>query len=305
MAFVSADEDYRFSSVNSGRRFVQGQKEDPAMQLELSERDYTDLSNLIYEKCGIYLHKGKRELLRARLAKVLRKYDFASVRDYYKHLVSDQTGKGLIQLLDSISTNLTFFFREPKHFDFISKTAVPRLVKGNRKGAGNRLNVWCAGCSSGEEAYSIAITLLEALPSPSPLEVSILATDISTRMLTVAERAVYTEDKVEKISYEWRRRYFQRGVKNWEGHYRVKPALRQVIEFRRFNLMEPFSFGTEFEMIFCRNVMIYFDKPTQEHLVNRFYDVLSKEGYFLIGHSESLTGIKHSFRYVQPSIYVK
>lgn len=274
------------------------------MQLELSERDYTDLSNLIYEKCGIYLHKGKRELLRARLAKVLRKHDFASVRDYYTYLIGDQTGKELIHLLDSISTNLTFFFREPKHFEFLSTVAIPKLVKNNHKGTKRKLNVWCAGCSSGEEAYSITITLLEALPKHH-LEVSILATDISTRMLSVASRGVYSEEKVEKISYELRRRYFQKGTKGWEGYYRVKPALQQAIEFRRFNLVEPFNFGTTFEIIFCRNVMIYFDKSTQEKLVNRFYDVLSKEGLFFIGHSESLTGIDHSFRYVQPSIYVK
>jgi chemotaxis protein methyltransferase CheR len=275
------------------------------MQLELSEKDYTDLSNLIYEKCGIYLHKGKRELLRARLAKVLRKHDFASVREYYAHLVGDHTGKELIHLLDSISTNLTFFFREPKHFDFLTNTAIPKLTRSHRNGAAKKLNLWCAGCSSGEEAYSIRITLLESLPNPKPGEVRILATDISTRMLNVAIRGVYGEEKVEKISYEWKRRYFQRGVKNWEGFYRVKPVLREAIEFKRLNLVEPFPLNTTFDIIFCRNVMIYFDKPTQEKLVNRFYDVLSKDGYFLIGHSESLTGIGHSFHYVQPSIYTK
>lgn len=271
----------------------------------MSEKDYTDLSNLIYDKCGIYLHKGKRELLRARLAKVLRKHNFASVREYYKYLVGDQTGRELIFLLDSISTNLTFFFREPKHFDFLLNVAVPKLMENSLKGKKKTVNVWCAGCSSGEEAYSIAITLLESLPDPLFQQVRILATDISTRMLRVAAQGVYSAEKVEKISYEWRRRYFQKGIKSWEGYYRVKPALRDVIEFRRFNLVEPFSLGKTFEIIFCRNVMIYFDKPTQEKLVNRFFDVLSKDGYFLIGHSESLTGINHSFRYVQPSIYVK
>ncbi|RJR30512.1 MAG: protein-glutamate O-methyltransferase CheR [Desulfobacteraceae bacterium] len=275
------------------------------MQLDLTERDYIDLSNLIYEKCGIYLHKGKRELLRARLAKVLRKHNFASVREYYAHLMGDQTGKELIQLLDSISTNLTFFFREPKHFDFLSNTAIPKLLRSKGSDSGKRLNLWCAGCSSGEEAYSIGMTLLEALPDTKLRLVSILATDISTRMLNAAIRGVYGEEKVEKISYDLRRRYFQKGVKNWEGFYRVKPALREAVEFKRLNLVEPFSFNTCFDIIFCRNVMIYFDKPTQEKLVNRFYGVLSKDGYFFIGHSESLTGIAHPFRYVQPSIYVK
>jgi chemotaxis protein methyltransferase CheR len=274
------------------------------MQFEISERDYSDLSTLIYQKCGIYLHQGKRELLRARLSKVLRKYHFKSVREYYKHLVNDQSGKELIPLLDSISTNLTFFFREPKHFDFISNIAVPSLLKSSRQGERKVLNIWCAGCSSGEEAYSIAITILGALNARQQ-QINILATDISTRMLSLAVQGVYGEEKVEKIPYEWKRRYFQKGVKNWEGYYRVKNSVREVIDFRRLNLIEPFRLDTPFEIIFCRNVMIYFDKPTQENLVNRFYEVLSKEGYLLIGHSESLTGIRHPFRYVQPSIYAK
>lgn len=274
------------------------------MQLELSEKDYADLSTLIYNECGIYLHKGKRELLKARLSKVLRRHNFGSVREYYKHLVSDQTGKELILLLDSISTNMTFFFREPKHFDFLSETAIPNFLKSPHT-TKKKLNLWCAGCSSGEEPYSIAVTVLEKLRESNFQDVNILATDISTRMLDIATRGVYGAEKVEKIPYDWRRRYFQKGVKTWEGYYRVKPILRNRVTFQRLNLIEPLTFDRTFEVIFCRNVMIYFDKPTQEKLVNRLYDVLSKDGYFLIGHSESLTGIRHSFRYVQPSIYAK
>jgi chemotaxis protein methyltransferase CheR len=279
--------------------------QEPTMQLEISERDYQDLSALIYQKCGINLHQGKRELLRARLSKVLRKYHFKSVREYYKHLMNDQSGRELIPLLDSISTNLTFFFREPKHFDFLSGVAIPNLLQSGREGGRRRLNIWCAGCSSGEEAYSIAITILENLRNARLREISILGTDISTRMLNVAVQGIYGEEKVEKIPYEWKRRHFQKGVKTWEGFYRVKDSVREVIEFRRLNLVEPFRFDAPFDIIFCRNVMIYFAKPTQEKLVNRFHEVLSRDGYLLIGHSESLTGIRHPFRYVQPSIYVK
>jgi len=275
------------------------------MHFELSERDYVDFSNLIYDKCGIYLHKGKRELLRARLSKVLRQYNFESVRDYYKYLLRDASGQELIPLLDTISTNLTYFFREPKHFDFLSRTALPNLCKAKRDGSARRLNLWCAGCSSGEEPYSIAITLLESLPDPNLLEVSILATDISTRMLSVAAQGIYGKEKVEKIPYDWLRRHFQKGVKRWQGYFRLKSRVRKLVTFKRLNLIESFPFDTTFDVIFCRNVMIYFDKPTQERLVNRFHQALAGGGYFFIGHSESLTGIRHPFRYVQPSIYGK
>jgi chemotaxis protein methyltransferase CheR len=275
------------------------------MQMELSEKDYLNFSNLIYEKCGIYLHKGKKELLKARLAKLLRRYNFDSIRDYYKFLMKDESGQEMISLLDSISTNLTYFFREPRHFEFLSQTVVPQLLKSRRGNPKQKINVWCAGCSSGEEPYSIAITLLEALPQTGQAEVSILASDISTRMLDVAAKGIYGSEKVEKIPYEWKRQYFQKGFKSCEGYFRVKPWVKDLVKFRRVNLMEPFPSDTAFDVIFCRNVMIYFDKPTQEKLVNRFHQILSKDGYFLIGLSESLTGIQHPFKYIQPSIYLK
>lgn len=195
--------------------------------------------------------------------------------------------------------------REPKHFEFLSQTVVPNLLKSRRGTLKQKINIWCAGCSSGEEPYSIAITVLEALPQASQVDVSILATDISTRMLAVAAKGIYGADKVEKIPYEWKRRYSERGVKSCEGYFRVKPWVRELVTFRRVNLMEPFPCDSSFDAIFCRNVMIYFDKPTQERLVSRFHQVLTKDGYFLIGLSESLTGIQHPFKYVQPSIYLK
>ena len=275
------------------------------MQLELTERDYANFSTLIYQKCGINLHEGKKELLKARLAKLLRHYQFDSVRDYYKFLMNDESGQELIPLLDSISTNLTYFFREPMHFDFLTRTAIPNFVKSQGTCSRKKLNIWCAGCSSGEEPYSIAINIIESLPDPTLWEVNILATDISTRVLRMAAEGIYAEEKVNKIPYEWKRRYFQKGVKRWDGYFRMKPSLRELITFKRFNLMEAFSFQTHFDIIFCRNVMIYFDKSTQQNLVRKFYGVLNKEGYLLIGHSESLTGIDHKFRYVQPSIYMK
>lgn len=275
------------------------------MQLELTDRDYRNFSDLIYEKSGINLHQGKRELLKARLAKVLRQFQFRSVGEYYDYLMKDTSGDAFIPLLDVISTNLTAFLRESRHFDFLSGTAVPELfLSGDTRGT-KEIRIWCAGCSSGEEAYSIAITMLDALPENRRKDLRILGTDLSTRMLRLAERGVYEAQRVEKIPYDLRRRYFQKGVNRWSGYYRVKPHVRSLVRFQRLNFIEPFSFSDTFDIVFCRNVMIYFDKETQERLVNRFHEVIRTPGYLFIGHSESLTGVRHRFRYVRPSVYRK
>lgn len=275
------------------------------MQLELTDRDYRNFSALIYEKSGINLHQGKRELLKARLAKVLRQSDFTSVREYYDFLMNDTTGDAFIPLLDVISTNLTAFFREPKHFDFLSEIVVKELFGNSAQRRSGEIRVWCAGCSSGEEAYSIAMTLLEALPESRHEDIRILATDISTRMLQAADRGIYEAARVEKIPMPTRRQFFQKGVNRWTGCYRVKSYVRRRVLFQRLNFIEPFPFNNPFDVIFCRNVMIYFDKTTQENLINRFYEVISTPGYLFIGHSESLTGVQHRFRYIRPSVYRK
>lgn len=275
------------------------------MEMDLSESDFRNFTALIYEKSGINLHKGKRELLKARLAKVLRQFDFRSVGEYYDYLMRDTSGDAFIPLLDVISTNLTAFLREPKHFEFLAETVIPEVFsQGGTRNSGP-IRIWCAGCSSGEEAYSIAMTMLEALPENRHRDLRILGTDISTRMLQLAERGVYEAARVEKVPYGMRRQCFQKGVNRWSGFYRVKPHVRNLVRFQRLNFIEPFSFTDPFDIVFCRNVMIYFDKQTQERLVNRFYEVIQGAGYLFIGHSESLTGVAHRFRYVRPSVYRK
>jgi chemotaxis protein methyltransferase CheR len=164
---------------------------------------------------------------------------------------------------------------------------------------------WSAGCSSGEEPYSLAMTLLEFFKDPPEWEMDILATDISTRMLRSASAGIYPAGRLEKIPLELTRRYFQKGTNQWKGYFKVKPAVRNRITFERFNLIEPFPDRHHFDIIFCRNVMIYFDKPTQERIVEKFFQALQPKGYLFIGHAESLTGISHSFKYVRPSVYRK
>jgi chemotaxis protein methyltransferase CheR len=167
------------------------------------------------------------------------------------------------------------------------------------------LRFWSAGCSSGEEAYSIAITLWEALENRSNLDVKILGTDVSTKALRIAESGIYHKDRVQSLSIPLLKKYFLRGGSPWKDYVRVKDHIKQWIQFRRLNFIEPFKFKEPFDCIFCRNVMIYFDKKTRTELVNRFYDCLEKEGVLFIGHSESLTGMRHSFHYVKPAIYRK
>jgi chemotaxis protein methyltransferase CheR len=272
--------------------------------LELTNREFEKISRLVYDQCGIRLSQGKRELVKARLGKRIRSGPFRSFQDYYEHVVRDRSGEELVQLLNSISTNYTFFFREQAHYDYLRGEVLPPLIGSKRERAG-RLRLWSAGCSSGEEAYSLAIMLLEAIENPSAWDLMILATDLSTKVLDIASPGVYPKERVQSVPPGLVKKYFLQGVDGWANHVRVKRAVRRLVRFERLNLMEPFTFKEPFHCIFCRNVMIYFDKNTQSDLVGRFYDHVEPGGYLFIGHSESLTGIPHSFHYVRPSVYRK
>ena len=275
------------------------------LSTELSDRDFRRFSALVYEKCGINLHEGKKELVRARLAKRLRETGFRNFNAYYRFVTQQDSGDELVKMLDAISTNLTSFFREEKHFDFLKQVVFPTYVADKSRAGFHRPRFWSAGCSTGEEPYSLAIWLLEYFGKSPRLDVKILATDISTKVLAQARRGVYPAVRLEKVPPTVVRKYFQRGYGGQEGYFRVKPSLRKMIEFKRFNLMEPLPFKEAFNLIVCRNVMIYFDKRTQQALTDKFYDALLDGGYLFIGHSETLTGIHHRFRYIRPSVYQK
>ncbi len=271
----------------------------------LRERDFNKFSRYVYDTCGINLHGGKKQLLKARLGKILRQKDLRSFSQYYDHVVNDKSGNELILLLDSISTNLTYFFREPAHFEFLRKKALPEIMKRKNALGNNCLRFWSAGCSSGEEPYSIAITVNEALDDRRKWQIKVLATDLSTRVLATAGSGVYEKKKIEKIPYELKKGYFQKGDNKWKGYFRVKKQIREKICFQRLNFRENFCFKEPFDVIFCRNVMIYFDSQTKEVLVEKFFRHISEGGYLFIGHAESLSGLKHPFKYIQPSIYQK
>jgi chemotaxis protein methyltransferase CheR len=271
----------------------------------LSDRDFHRISDVVYRYCGINLHDGKRELVRARIAKRLRCTGFHTSSEYLDHVLSEADGEEFTHLIDCLSTNLTSFYRESVHFDFLRERLLPEMLERKRRAGVNRIRAWSAGCSSGEEPYTLAIELLSNTPDAQSWDIRILATDISMRVLKTAETGVYEAARVEAVPPLLRQKYLIPTHEDGHIMYQVAPAAQRLIRFARLNLMETWPFSGPFDFIFCRNVMIYFDKPTQQKLVNRFWDCLEKGGVLFTGHSESLTGVTHKFRYVQPTVYAK
>jgi len=274
---------------------------------DLTDKDFELLRALILEKSGISLNDSKKELLRTRLRSRLIKEGFASYTDFYKYVKNDKSEKSLVSLLDDISTNLTSFFREINHFKFLD-SVLPAWIEKKEKENDTTFRIWSAGCSSGEEPYSLLITMLGYLADrPSRWRIKLLATDISTDILEKSTSGLYRAEKANDVPANIRHSFFTpENSDRGEKMMRVKKEYRDMISFRRFNLMrEQFPFKNEFDYIFCRNVMIYFDRPTQEVLVAKYYKFLKRGGYLFIGHSESLTGLKHDFKYTQPTVYQK
>ncbi len=277
------------------------------MEIDISDKEFNLFQRLIYDASGIFLTPAKKELLKSRLMKRLRQKSLDSFKEYYDYVTQrDTTGEELVNMLDCISTNLTEFFREAAHFQFLSEKAIPALLENKRKKHEKRVRVWSAGCSTGEEPYSISMVLAEQVQPRCEWDVKILATDISTRVLKKAMEGVYTKDQLRSVSLQLINSYFNKRIDNNKGYYHIDTCLKNMIAFRRLNLTdETFPFKGQFDFIFCRNVMIYFDKQTQSELISKFYKHLAPDGYLFIGHSESLAGTNNKFRYVQPTVYQK
>lgn len=272
--------------------------------MELSTREFHLIKNLVYNKFGIHLGEHKKGLVMQRLQKELRNGGFSSFKDYYDYVTQDTSGQALHILGDLISTNHTFFFRERDHFDFLIKHAIPQLVAA-LKGRGEReLRIWCAGCSSGEEPYSLAMVLSDYTAENSPdIEFYILATDIAAPALQKAVVGIYTKDEISQVPPLYRLRYLEN---LYDGRWKVKQQIRDKVLFRRLNLMRSeYPFNNCFQVIFCRNVMIYFDEPTRNRLVERFHRHLEPGGYLFIGHSETLDRSLGLYRFVRPAVYQK
>jgi chemotaxis protein methyltransferase CheR len=264
---------------------------------QLAAPQFEKFRRLAYDKFGLNLTAAKHELVAARLGKKLRELKIVSYEAYYDLVQADKTGESLIALIDALSTNHTSFLREISHFDFLIKKVLPMLRKRPA------IDIWSAPCATGEEPYSMAVTLLEQLGMPPKPALRIRATDISTKALAVANKGAYTAERLGAMPVPMIRKYF---TQTGPGSFQVIPEIRRMIEFERFNLIEPMrTAGKSFPVIFCRNVMIYFDKTTQERVVASLTNFLEPGGYLMIGHSESLMGVHHSLEYVQPAIYRK
>jgi len=268
--------------------------------LKLSSKQFDKISRLVYQISGIDLHEGKEELVKARLLKRLRHLKISNFDHYLKYMANDKSGVEVGAMVDVLTTNKTHFFRESEHLEFLRDEIIPGL-------SDDPIRIWSAGCSSGEEPYSIAIVLSEAIRDMEKRDIRILATDISDRMMERARQGIYDEETLKTLPPMFKHKYFK-NVETRIGHshrYKVCPRLQSMVSFAKLNLMEEWPMRGLFDAIFCRNVMIYFDKPTQEKLVRRFWSVLREGGYLLVGHSESLTFLAHDYRYLKPAVYQK
>jgi chemotaxis protein methyltransferase CheR len=272
-------------------------------ELAIDSREFDLFRRLIHSETGISLKESKRPLLISRLGHRLRTLGLESFSEYYGWLKTrDPRGEELRRLINCITTNKTSFFREQEHFSFLAMHVRDRA---KRDGGRARLTVWSSACSTGEEPYSIAMTLREALPESSG-EVGIMASDIDTDVLAQAAGGLYPEEALEPVDPSLRRKYFLRGKGQWEGLAKVKPVLREMVQFRQINLVEDnWRLEGSFDIIFCRNVVIYFDRETQRRLFDRMLDRLRTDGLLFVGHSESLQWLSDRVQAVRHTVYRK
>lgn len=271
---------------------------------QLNDGLFQKFSDLVYEKTGIFLKPEKKELLNARLGKRLRATGIESFKQYYEYVINDRSGDELVHLIDNVSTNFTSFFRENSHFEILSSTVLPAFVKEGR-GKSKEILLWSSASSSGEEPYTMAMVVEDFVSRHPGMRYRIMATDISTRVLAQAKRGVYADERVTKVPTPFLKKYFQKGVGNSDGYVKVKDELRRMVHFDRFNLMGDFPWRAAIDVIFCRNVMIYFNRETQQELVSKFHEALTPGGYLFIGHSESISGLKHNFAQIDATAYMK
>jgi chemotaxis protein methyltransferase CheR len=269
-------------------------------EFEFGDEDFQALRRLVREVTGISLSEQKRELVYGRLARRLRALNLRSFREY-RELLSQDDGRELVQFCNAITTNLTAFFREPHHFDHLKNDVLKPLLR--KPPASRRLRIWSAGCSTGEEPYSIAISVLEAVPDIERWDIRILATDLDSDVLEKARRGVYTADRLQSLSTERRERFFLPYADAKEPSFQVRPEVARFLTVKQLNLMHPFPMKGPLDAIFCRNVVIYFDKDTQRDLIARM-SRLQRPGHLLfLGHSETLFKVSTDYNLIGRTIY--
>lgn len=270
--------------------------------LEYTTQHFEKLRRLVLEYTGIVLSDAKQELVYGRLARRLRALGMRSFEQYCQLLADGDAGERT-HFVNSVTTNLTAFFREPHHFEFLADALLPEIAA--RKATDRRLRVWSSAASTGEEPYTLAMVIAESLPERDRWDVKILATDIDSDVLDKGRRGVYALDRISGITAERQRRWFRRGVGRNTGYAKVVPELQDMITFRQLNLMDDWPMRGPFDFIFCRNVVIYFDKPTQRVLFERFANLLAPRGHICIGHSESLFQVSDRYELLGKTIYRK
>jgi chemotaxis protein methyltransferase CheR len=267
-----------------------------AKECVMRAHEFETIRKMAYEFCGVDLD-GKQVLVSARLGKKVRELGLPSFDAYIDYVRKDSDAFTL--MIDALTTNHTSFFREMKHYEFLHQTVLPNLAPNSK------LNFWSAACSSGEEPYTIAFSMMQAWGDSMLSRVSITATDISTRVLQKAKRGMYPASTLTSVPPDLMKKCLLKGTGKYVGECLVKPEIRNLVEFRQLNLLKDVSSVGPFEVIFCRNVMIYFDIPTQQTVVDNLVSRLAPGGYLFIGHAESLNGIRHSLKYIRSAIFRK
>jgi len=265
-----------------------------------TQQDFNQLCKLVNQHTGIQLAEGKEDMLYGRLSRRIRKLGLPSFKAYIQLLKKDEHSDEFGEFVNAVTTNLTSFFRENHHFDYLKQTVLPELMKRNRDT--KKIRIWSAGCSTGEEPYSIAMTVAETMPPG--WDVKILATDLDTDVLQHGETGIYDESRIEGLSKATIKRWFVRN-KQHPGKVRVQPELQELIYFKQLNLLQPWPMKGPIDIIFCRNVIIYFDMPTKQTLMERYAKMLVDNGHLFLGHSEAMNHMSDSYTLAGKSVYIK
>jgi chemotaxis protein methyltransferase CheR len=273
----------------------------------MRDKDFNQFSSFIYERVGIQLPPTKKTMLEARLQKRLKALAMESFEEYGAYVFSSEGQDAeLVHMIDVVTTNKTDFFREPAHFEYLIEHALPAIMQQREHNFSEPVRIWSAGCSSGEEPYTLAMVLSEFAAQHRGFRFTILASDISTRILETAQTAVYPEERTEGIATALKKTYFLRSKDRRRALVRVSPELRGKVVFRRINFMDSdLGIAEKMDIIFCRNVVIYFDKPTQQNLMRKFHQQLRPNGYLFLGHSETLNGLDVDFATKGSTVYQK
>lgn len=278
---------------------------DKAREFHFTSADFRFIRELIADRTGIILSEGKRDLVYGRLSRRLRDLGMRQFRDYCELLEAGHDEE-MVEFVNAITTNLTSFFREDHHFEFLGKSLLPNLMKQKlQTNAARRLRIWSAGCSTGEEPYSIAMVVKEAIGNQKDWDVRILATDLDTKVLEKAGNGIYDQSRVEGLSKARLQRWIKKGSGSNTGKVRMSPELQELITFKQLNLMNDWPMKGPFDLIFCRNVVIYFNKPTQQVLFERYANLLDDKGHLFLGHSETMFQKTERYELIGKTVYQK